>query len=80
MSKTIITYNEIIEINNLLREQSLNYKLHLHDACGSQSFTIEPLGNCEGQDEKMKDVIINYFSQKGIQVKFLENNLEFIIC
>lgn len=81
MSKTIITYNEIIEINNLLREQSLSYKLHLHDACGSQSFTIELLDsdNFEGQGEQMKDVIINYFSQKGIQVKFLENNLEFII-
>lgn len=81
MSKTIITYNEVIEINNLLREQGLSFKLHLHDACGSQSFTMEPLdsSNSEGHEEQMKTVIKNYFSEKGLQINFLESNLEFII-
>lgn len=80
MGKTIVTYNDIIEINHLLEDKGLRFKLHLHDACGSQTFTIEPLGNCacEGHYEDMKLAIDSYFSEKGIAIRFLENNLEFV--
>ena len=48
-----ITFNEIIEVNGLLEEKGLNFKVHLRDACGKQSCWIEPLGNCacEGRYE-----------------------------
>ena len=81
MSKIIVTYNEVININHLLQEQGLQFKLHLHDACGSQSFTVEPLANCscEGRYGEMNEVITNYFMEKGIQIRFLDNQLEFYI-
>ena len=41
-----ITFNEIIEVNGLLEEKGLNFKVYLRDACGKQSCWIEPLGNC----------------------------------
>ena len=36
-----ITFNEIIEVNGLLEEKGLNFKVHLRDACGKQSCWIE---------------------------------------
>lgn len=32
----IITFNEIIEVNGILEQKHLNFKLHLRDACGAQ--------------------------------------------
>ena len=45
-----ITFNEMIEVNGLLEEKGLNFKVHLRDACGKQSCWIEPLGNCACED------------------------------
>ena len=81
MGKVILTYNDISEVNYLLDEQELSFKLHLHDTCGSQSFTIEPLSSCSFEDcfEEMQNVIIKYFEKKNIHIRFMENNLEFMI-
>lgn len=32
-----ITFNEIIEVNGLLEEKGLNFKVHLRDACGGSN-------------------------------------------
>lgn len=55
MSRIIVTFNEVIELNHRLEEKGLSFKLHLRDACGSQSFTMEPLSecSCEGKYEDM---------------------------
>lgn len=81
MGKIMVTYNDIIEINHRLEDKGLRFKLHLQDACGSQAFTVEPLGNCacDGHYEDMKIAIHNYFSEKGTSIRFLENGLEFVI-
>lgn len=81
MAKIIVTYNEVIELNHILNEKGLSFKLHLHDGCGSQSFTMEPLGNsaCEGRCEEMELEVEKYFTGKGIQIRFLENHLGFVI-
>jgi hypothetical protein len=81
MAKTIVTFNEVIEINHLLEENNLRFKVHLHDACGSQSFTVEVLSDCacEGRYEEMKQMITQYFMKKGVSVRFLNSNLEFVI-
>lgn len=81
MAKVIVTYNEVIELNHVLEEKGLLFKLHLHDACGSQSFTIEPLSDCscEGRYEDMEREVTKYFESKGITIRFLDNHLEFVI-
>lgn len=81
MARMIVTYNEVIEINHLLEEDNLRFKLHLHDACGSQSFTVEVLSSCacEGRYDEMKQKITQYFMNKGVSVRFLDSNLEFVI-
>ena len=50
-----ISFNDIIELNGLLKDQGLHFRIHLRDACGKQSCWIEPLGNCacEGHFDEM---------------------------
>lgn len=80
MSKIIITYNQISEINHLLEEKSLNFKVHLHDLCGSQSFTIDAVENSnEEQQEAMRQVVTDYFNKINISIRFFENNQGFAI-
>lgn len=81
MGNSIITFNDVIELNHILEDKALRFKVHLHDACGSQNFSVEVISNCggEGHFEDMQKEIIQYFKTKGIQIKFLENKLDFII-
>lgn len=77
-----ITFDEIIEVNGLLEEKGLNFKVHLRDACGKQSCWIEPLGNCacEGRYEEMYQVVEEYFRRKGQKIAFDETKLNFFCC
>lgn len=81
MGKVIVIYNDIIEINHKLEEQGLSFKLHMRDACGNQSFWVEPLSNCacEGRYEEMQKTILDYFAQKRVEIQFLNSQLEFTI-
>ncbi len=80
MGKIILTFAEIIDLNQYLMDKGLNFKVHLHDRCGSQSFTIETIGDEElTQMDAVKKVIIEYFSHKKITLKFSENMMEFSI-
>lgn len=40
----IITFNEIIEVNGILEQKHLNFKLHLRDACGATGFVDRTTG------------------------------------
>lgn len=80
MGKVIITYNQINEINHLLEDKNLNIKVHLHDLCGSQSFTIDVVENSnEEQQEAMRQVITDYFNKINLSVRFFDNNQSFAI-
>ena len=81
MGKIILTYNDVYEVNRRLADLGIMFKLHLHDACGSQSFTLEPLtdNTSEEKQVEMRNVIIKCLEEKNVQIKFLENKLEFYI-
>ena len=81
MGKTIITFGEVIDLNHMLEAKNLSFRIHLHDACGSQSFTIEPTVNCACEDhyDEMKAEVEDYFNEKRISIKFSGDNLSFIV-
>ena len=39
-----VSFNDVIELNGILKDKGLNFRIHLRDTCGRQSFWIEPLG------------------------------------
>jgi hypothetical protein len=80
MGKVILTFHDIIELNHQLEEKELPFKIHLHDACGSQSFSIEILPRDAANEnvDEMKQVIEQYFINRKILVKFTDN-MNFVV-
>lgn len=80
MGINILSFNDVIELNKVLEEKGMGCKVHLHDRCGSQSFSIERLN----QEQPITSELVNneislYFNKKGMTLKFSENNMDFVI-
>lgn len=77
----IVSFNNIIELNNLLQKNDLQFKVHIRDACGAQSFYIEPLdsNSCEETRDKMFEMIEKYFESNKMTVVYYEDKYNFTI-
>lgn len=72
----VLSLNEILELREIVKPHG--YKIRLHDACGGQSFTLEPDGN--EQDGQVYRAIEAYlFSHKTIATYYGEDRLNFTI-
>lgn len=75
----IVTFGHIIEINNLLKEEGYEYKIHLSDACSGQSMWIESL-NPYYTPQGNKDLytrINEFFKDKGMDLEYSDNLISF---
>ena len=74
---TILSFQEIIELNHILEENEIKYRLHLKDRCGGQLIQIEKLDDCNSNDSytNLQEVVKNYFMKKRINVQFDEDGL-----
>lgn len=77
----IVSFNNIIELNNLLQKEDLKFKVHIRDACGAQSFYIEPLDSstCEEKREELFKTIEKYFECNKMTVVYYEDKYNFTI-
>ena len=72
MARVFITFDEVIDINHSLEDQGLPFKLHLRDACGSQSFHVESIAETSQEEAgAMKQMITQYFKERRIVIKFM---------
>lgn len=86
MGKTVVTFQDVIDLNQLLRERDLKCKVHLHDACGGQKFTLELLADVQSETSAdaelyatIKETITQFFDQKQLTIQFVENDMEFYV-
>lgn len=79
MGGKIITFREIMELNHLLEEKQKSVKVHLHDTCGKQSCSVDKGDLLQEDINPVKEIISEYFLSLGIQTKFINENLEFIL-
>ena len=77
----IVSFNQVIELNHLLEKKDLQFKVHIRDACGGQSFYIEQIGNSGSVEikEDIYDTIDNYFKNNKMTVVYHENKHKFTI-
>lgn len=77
----IVSFNQIIELNNLLQKKALQFKIHIRDACGAQSFYIEQLDNSNGVgiDEEIYNTIDEYFKNDKMTVVYYDDKYRFQI-
>lgn len=76
----IVAIGQIIELNNILKENQLPYKIHLRDACAMQSFSIEVL-EIENDEDKnlLSEIIETYFLKQNMIVSYTKDKYHFII-
>lgn len=76
-----VSFNDVIELNGILKDKDLNFRIHLRDTCGRQSFWIEPLGNCacEGRYDEMYQVVEEYLEGKGFSVQYDDQKMNFVV-
>ena len=76
-----VSFNDVIELNGILKDKGLNFRIHLRDTCGGQSFWIEPLGNCacEGRYDEMYQVVEEYLEGKGFSVQYDDQKMNFVV-
>lgn len=67
----ILNINEVIEFKNKVSEK-FNTKIHFHDSCGGQCFSVE--NRCS---DELKAFIEEYFKSKGGTVSFNADNSSF---
>lgn len=79
MGSMILTYNDLDALNQFLKEKGINFSVHMHDLCGSQSFTIKaPVMNPE-ELNAAENLIVNYFDTRGIIIRFSEDSRSFVL-
>ena len=76
-----VSFNDVIELNGILKDKGLNFRIHLRDTCGRQPFWIEPLGNCacEGRYDEMYQVVEEYLEGKGFSVQYDDQKMNFVV-
>lgn len=78
-NQSIITYQSILELNQLLQEQSLPVKIHLQDACGSQTMRMEvvEIGFTDEMKDTAMEMIKEFFEKKSVTLTFSKDYTSF---
>ena len=67
----IIDFSEIIKLKEAVKKE-FDEKVHFHDACGGQYFTLKK------NDENLRNFITQYLGKDGYEVKF-DTEISFVI-
>lgn len=62
----VISLSEIPKLQELILPYG--YKIHVHDACGGQSFSLEVIN--DSQSEKVFDVLDEFFSSHNMKITY----------
>ncbi|MDF2888749.1 MAG: hypothetical protein K0R23_3134 [Lacrimispora sp.] len=75
----IVSISEILECNQLLKDSGLEFKIHLRDACGKQSCSVESLSNSNGteQYQALYETLEAYFKKLRFRVEFNADKTNF---
>jgi hypothetical protein len=68
----VLSIADVIELKQKIEEQG--NRLHFHDACGCQSFSLDSKCSTE-----LKELIEVYFKARGAEVVFSEDGRSFVV-
>lgn len=66
----VITIGEVVDVNKALQEQGIAAKVHLHDACGRQTLSLEALDGSADTLEAARGAVREFFSRRGAAIEF----------
>lgn len=71
----VLSLSEIPKLKELIKPYG--YTIHVHDACGGQSFSLEPID--ENPSNKVFEEVEKFFTSHDMNVKFFnDDKLDFI--
>ncbi len=70
----VLSLSEIPKLKELIKPYG--YTIHVHDACGGQSFSLEPI--YENSSNKVFEEVEKFFTSHEMTVKFFNDKLDFI--
>lgn len=68
----IISFSEVIKLKDAV-SKNFGEKVHFHDACGGQYFTLEKT------DKNLQKFITNFMKDSGFKTVFDDDGLSFIL-
>lgn len=66
----VIVIGEVVDANKALEAQGIAAKVHLHDACGRQTLSLEALDGSAKTLEAARDAVREFFSRRGTAIEF----------
>ncbi|MGC6176650.1 RDAC family protein [Lacrimispora sp. 38-1] len=75
----IVSFGEILECNQLLKDSGLEFKIHLRDACGKQSCFVESLSDSNGtkQYQALYETLEAYFEKLRFRLEYNADKTDF---
>lgn len=88
---TIVSIDQVIKMNEILQNRNLPFKIHIRDACGAQSFTIECLDKTvpevnrnsssllQSKYREMYELLDEYFQSNRMSIVYTEDKMHFTV-
>jgi hypothetical protein len=72
----------IVELNKILAENNLGFKIHISDTCGKQSFWIEALNPAVemASSDELFHLIEEYFQKYNISLAYNNSKTSFWVA
>lgn len=66
----VIAIGQVVDVNKELAARGVEAKVHLHDACGRQTLSLEALDGGTATLETARTVVREFFAERGITLEF----------
>lgn len=66
----VIAIGEVVDANKALETHGVAAKVHLHDACGRQTLSLEALDGSAETLEAARGAVQDFFSRRGTAIEF----------
>lgn len=65
-----IAIGEVVDVNKRLQERRIAAIVHLHDACGRQTLSLEVLDGDDGTLVAAREAVRAFFEERGTTIEF----------
>ena len=76
LRRNIIPIGDVIAVNQMLERRGSALRVHMHDACGGQSFSLRA-DDGTSADEASRQAVGEFFSARGHAVEFSAGGSDF---
>lgn len=79
MRRDIVSIRDVIAANNMLEQRGSGLRVHMHDACGGQSFSLRGDAGEKGTDAD-RQAVLGLMRSLGHTMEFAEDGVNFWVA